>query len=66
MSMIVTGIVLMLTSGLMMSLTFGYKPKLIEKSVLLPMLNNNKLVRVFMGILFFVGIFRVMNGIQVI
>jgi len=42
------------------------KPKLIEKSVLLPMLNNNKLVRVFMGILFLVGIFRVMNGIQVI
>ena len=64
MSLIVTGIILVLVSGFIFSLTFGYKPKLIEKSILLPIIKGSIFVRVMMFLIFATGLMRIFLGIM--
>lgn len=61
MELVITGLLIMLTSGFIISITYGFCPRLMQKSVIIPSFKGHKGVRYFMIAVFIMGLFRVLT-----
>ncbi len=62
MELVITGLLIMITSALIISVTYGFHPRYFKKSVVLPMFKGHKGVRYFMILVFSFGLIRVVTG----
>ncbi|ALO44482.1 hypothetical protein [Pseudoalteromonas phenolica] len=66
MELVITGLMIILISGFIIGVTYGFCPKVIRKSVVVPMFKGNKGVRYFMIAVFTMGLLRVLTGIFIL